>query len=308
MNRRAGLSGFGIIYNKIILKKLGINEPTSWADLAKGECYSWIASADPRKSGSVFMMYEIIVQSFGWEKGMEIISAMSGNCRSFSGNAGSIPKDVALGEAAFGLCIDVYALNAIMDAGDDMLGFVLPFGETVITPDAIALLKGAPEKELARDFIIFNLSEKGQKLWSFFPGADPDAPKEHALLKMSVCPYMYEKYPHAAMLKVSPFEMPVKFHYDMDAAAARMNIFRDYLGILFVDHREDCAKAWKTVLKFPDNKEIRDLFFAHPISSSEEFQSLGRGDYTNSLVRAKLQTEWSNDAGKRYKKIISNHK
>ncbi|MBR5624086.1 ABC transporter substrate-binding protein [bacterium] len=303
-----GLSGFGIIYNKIILEKLGIKEPSSWADLAKGECCSWIASADPRKSGSVFMMYEIIVQSFGWEKGMEIISAMSGNCRSFSGNAGSIPKDVALGEAAFGLCIDVYALNAIMDAGEERLGFVLPPGETVITPDAIALMKGTENYELARDFVIFNLSEKGQKLWSFFPKTDPDAPREHALLKMSVCPYMYEKYPHGAMLRSSPFDMPVKFRYDLEAAAARMNIFRDYLGILFIDHREDCVKAWKTVLASPDNQEIKKLFFAHPVSSSEEFQRLGKGDYTNSLIRAKLQTDWSNDAGKRYKKIISNHK
>jgi len=300
-----GLSGFGIIYNKVILKKLGVKEPVSWSDLAKGECYSWIASADPRKSGSVFMMYEIIVQSFGWEKGMEVISAMSGNTRSFSGNAGSIPKDVALGEAAFGLCIDVYALNAVMDAGEDRLGFILPPGETVITPDAIALLKGAPEKELARDFIIFNLSEKGQKLWSFFPGTDPDAPKEHALLKMSVCPYMYEKYPAAAMLKASPFKMPVKFHYDLRAAADRMNIFRDYLGILFVDHREDCAKAWKAVLDSPEDEGKRRLFFAHPVSSSEQFRELGRGDYTNSRIRAKLQTEWSNDAGSRYKKILS---
>ncbi|MBO7435011.1 ABC transporter substrate-binding protein [bacterium] len=303
-----GLSGFGIIYNKIILEKLGIKEPSSWADLAKGECYSWIASADPRKSGSVFMMYEIIVQSFGWEKGMEIISAMSGNCRSFSGNAGSIPKDVALGEAAFGLCIDVYALNAIMDVGEERLGFVLPPGETVITPDAIALLKGTENYELAKDFVIFNLSEKGQKLWSFFPNADPDAPREHALLKMSVCPYMYEKYPDAAMLKASPFKMPVKFHYDLQAAADRMNIFRDYIGSLFVDQRESCVKAWNVAKDLPGDDWRKELFLRHPIRSDEEFRSLGRGNYTKSQTRAQLMTFWSNDAGKRYNKIISEPK
>ena len=303
-----GLSGFGIIYNKVLLKKLGIDEPKSWSDLAKPEAFSWIASADPRKSGSVFMMYEIIVQRFGWTEGMKIISAMSGNCRSFSGNAGSIPKDVALGEAAFGLCIDVYALNAIMDAGEERLGFLLPPGETVITPDAIALLKGAPEPELAREFILFNLSEKGQKLWSLFPGTDPDAPKEYALLKMSVCPYMYEKYPNGAMLKNSPFKMESKFRYNIDEASARMNIFRDYIGILFVDEITECTKAWKLVKDLEDDDPLKKMFFEHPVVNNEDFLELGVKEYNDPEKKAKLQTEWANNARKRYLSIIKNLK
>ena len=299
-----GLSGFGIIYNKVLLGRLGIAEPKSWADLAKPEAFSWIASADPRKSGSVFMMYEIIAQRFGWEEGMRIISAMNGNCRSFSGNAGSIPKDVALGEAAFGLCIDVYALNAVMDVGEDRLGFILPPGETVITPDAIALLKGAPNPELAKELVAFNLSEKGQKLWSLFPKSDEDAPKEHALLKMSVCPYMYEKYPEGAMLKASPFDMPVKFRYDFNLATARITIFRDYIGILFVDQNKDCAAAWKKVKDLPDDDQMKKLFFAHPVGGEKDFFALADGRYKEPAEKAKLQTEWANDAGKRYREII----
>ena len=303
-----GLSGFGIIYNKILLEKLGIPEPKSWSDLAKPEAFSWIASADPRKSGSVFMMYEIIVQRFGWDEGMKIVSAMSGNCRSFSGNAGSVPKDVALGEAAFGLCIDVYALNAVMDVGEERLGFILPPGETVITPDAIALMKGAPEPELAREFILFNLSEKGQKLWSMFPGTDPDAPKEYALLKMSVCPYMYEKYPDGAMLKNSPFKMEAKFKYDIKDAAARMNIFRDYIGILFVDEIKECTQAWKLVMDREDGDKWREMFFEHPVMKNEDFLKLGLNEYKDPEKKAKLQTEWANNARKRYLSIIKNLK
>ena len=303
-----GLSGFGIIYNKILLERLGIPEPKSWSDLAKPEAFSWIASADPRKSGSVFMMYEIIVQRFGWEEGMKIVSAMSGNCRSFSGNAGSVPKDVALGEAAFGLCIDVYALNAVMDVGEERLGFILPPGETVITPDAIALMKGAPEPELAREFILFNLSEKGQKLWSMFPGTDPDAPKEYALLKMSVCPYMYEKYPEAAMLKSSPFKMEAKFRYNISDAAARMNIFRDYIGILFVDEIKECTQAWKLVKDREDGDKWREIFFEHPVMKNEDFLELGLHEYKDPEKKAKLQTEWANNARKRYLSIIKNLK
>lgn len=303
-----GLSGFGIIYNKVLLKKLGISEPTSWSDLAKPEAFSWIASADPRKSGSVFMMYEIIVQRFGWEEGMKIVSAMSGNGRSFSGNAGSIPKDVALGEAAFGLCIDVYALNAVMDVGEERLGFILPPGETVITPDAIALMKGAPEPELAREFILFNLSEKGQKLWSMFPGTDQDAPKEYALLKMSVCPYMYEKYPEAAMLKSSPFKMEAKFRYNISDAAARMNIFRDYIGILFVDEIKECTQAWKLVKDRDEDDQWKLMFYEHPVANNEDFLELGLKEYNDPEKKAKLQTEWANNARKRYLSIIKNLK
>ena len=44
------------------------------------------------------------------------------------------------------------------------MGFWLPQGETLANPDASAVLKGAPRKELARAFMEYSLSDAGQKL------------------------------------------------------------------------------------------------------------------------------------------------
>ena len=296
-----GLSGFGILYNKILLKKLGLPEPKSWSDLARPECFSWVASADPRKSGSIAIMYEIIVQAFGWHEGMNLISAICGNTRSYSSSSSSISKDVSIGEAAFGLSIDVYGLSAVMEAGDELLGFVLPEGETVITPDSIAILKGAQNKELAEEFIAFNLSEAGQKLWSCYPNSGPDTPKEFPLLKMSVREDMYEKYPDGAMLKHSPFKIKMRFTYNLEAARGRFSILRDYIGLLFVDRIEDCSKARKNTLGLPDSDPRREAFFHHPEQDEQAFIALASTKYKDTAERAAIQANWSNDAGRRYR-------
>ena len=53
----------------IVLNRLRFPEPKTWGDLARPELFSWVRSADPRKSGSVHMAYEIILQAHGWERG-----------------------------------------------------------------------------------------------------------------------------------------------------------------------------------------------------------------------------------------------
>ncbi|MGD8238034.1 MAG: extracellular solute-binding protein, partial [Armatimonadota bacterium] len=61
----AALAGFGIIYNKRVLELVGLPTPETWADLARPEFVTWVGSADPRASGSVHMMYEIMLQAYG---------------------------------------------------------------------------------------------------------------------------------------------------------------------------------------------------------------------------------------------------
>ncbi|MCK5327741.1 MAG: ABC transporter substrate-binding protein, partial [Candidatus Latescibacteria bacterium] len=66
----ATLAGFGIIFNKAVLNMIHLPEPKTWEDLGDPRLLTWVGSADPRSSGSVHMAYEIILQAFGWEKGM----------------------------------------------------------------------------------------------------------------------------------------------------------------------------------------------------------------------------------------------
>jgi ABC-type Fe3+ transport system substrate-binding protein len=161
----ATLAGFGIVYNKVVLELTKLPVINTWEDLASPGVFGWVGSSDPRKSGSVHMVYEIILQAYGWEKGWRIITALGANVRNFSNSASQIPKDVAIGEVAYGLAIDFYAWAQVKEAGADKIGFVMPDNLTIITPDCVAILKGASNREVAQAFIRFVMSAEGQKLW-----------------------------------------------------------------------------------------------------------------------------------------------
>jgi len=92
----AALSGFGILYNRRVCRRLGIPFPQTWMDLAKPAYFTWVGSGDPRSSGSVHMAYEIILQAYGWEEGWAVLAGMCGNTRSFSRSASQVPKDTAM--------------------------------------------------------------------------------------------------------------------------------------------------------------------------------------------------------------------
>src|SRR4029079_9471329 len=107
----------------------------------------------------------------GWTGAMSLLRRLGSNARYFTDQSTSIPRDVASGDATVGMCIDYYGrfqAEAAAEAGrPGRVGCVTRRGETSINPDPIALLRGAPHRELAIAFIEFVLSDEGQKLWSF---------------------------------------------------------------------------------------------------------------------------------------------
>jgi iron(III) transport system substrate-binding protein len=73
------LSAFGIVYNKDIYKKMGLHEPSQFADLCLPELSGWVALADPRQSGSLATTLDAILNNElwaiareeGWEKELD---------------------------------------------------------------------------------------------------------------------------------------------------------------------------------------------------------------------------------------------
>jgi len=210
----AALSGFGIIYNKALCEYLGVVGIDTWADLGRRALAGWVALADPGKSGSAHMMYEIIFQAYGWDTGFRVLSRMAANSRYFTESASDIPRDVALGEVACGLAIDFYAAVQIESAGEDVLGYVLPEGLTVINPDAIGILKGAPNRDLAEAFVRFVLSPEGQRLWMFKAGA-PGGPTDFTPRRLSILPELYAEKENLAV-KLAPFEWKKTYEHDFE--------------------------------------------------------------------------------------------
>jgi ABC-type Fe3+ transport system substrate-binding protein len=295
------LSGFGIIYNRKVLDILHLPEPSTWEDLGSEKFFTWVGSGDPRFSGSVHMAYEIMLQAYGWEKGWANIMKMCGNIRSFSRAGSDVPKDTALGEVACGLAIDIYAKRQEAEAGADRIGFVLPEGLTVINPDSIAILKGAPNAELASKFIEFVLSDEGQKLLTLKKGA-PGGPVNFELGRTSVIPGFAARFGTNASATFDPFTWKGSFVYDAVKGSQRWTLLNDLIGAVIIDTHRELTGAWSK-LKDADPSDPRLVLFLAPPFTEEECMRLATGEWKNPETRTRIRGGWSAEAKQRYIKI-----
>ena len=234
------LTGFGIIYNKPVLQKLGLKAPQNWDDLGKPEYFSWIASGDPRSSGAVHISYEIILQAYGFEKGWNLITRICANVRRFGESSAVAPREVASGEVAAGMVADMTARNEIDAFGGDSLVFVLPSGTTIIGPDSIAAVKGSARPELSRLFIEYVLSPEGQRVLFQPIGANG---QQHALHRMPVVETLYRE---SGAPEVNPYSLPQGLHYDDAKGSRRYNVLNDLMGVWLIDGQSDPEAGMET--------------------------------------------------------------
>src|SRR5439155_12229158 len=155
-------------------------------------------------------------------------------------------KDVTLGETAYAFAIDFFAFTQIAVAGRANMTFVLPQDFTAISPDGIAILKGAPNVVVARRFLDFALGEDGQRLW-FLPRGHPEGPQEYSIERMSVRPDFYKRYQGVSNIEFSPFELKQKFRYDAKLARDRPEVVAALAGALMVDTQTRLGAAWHDV-------------------------------------------------------------
>src|SRR5207344_2093657 len=93
----------------------------------------------------------------------------------FTDSSSKIPHDVGQGNASAGMCIDFYGHSYAREltglSGHPRLVWIAPRGGTTLSADPVAVLKGAPDPEIAQDFVEFCLSPAGQRLWFGKPGS-----------------------------------------------------------------------------------------------------------------------------------------
>lgn len=255
------LSGFGILYNRPLVERLGLPVPKSWNDLARPEYFSWVGSGDPRSSGSVHMCYEIILQSFGFEKGWPIIARICANVRSFGEAGGTVPREVATGDIAAGMVIDQYAQTVIKSVGDEALALVLPEQETIIGPDPIAMLRGATHPDLAKLFIEYSLTVEGQRLLYQAAGVNG---QRHTLYRMPVLPALYAE---AEAPKPNPYTFKGGLAYDNELATRRWAILNDLMGVWLIDAHADLKAARHYGLTA--GKAFEDELYRPPLTENE---------------------------------------
>jgi ABC-type Fe3+ transport system substrate-binding protein len=298
----ATLSGFGIIYNKTVLNLTRLPVIRTWADLALPVAFGWVGSSDPRKSGSVHMAYEIILQAYGWDRGWQILTALGANVRNFTNSASQVPKDVAIGEVAYGLSIDFFAWAQVNEVGADKIGFVMPDNLTIIYPDSIGILKGAPNPEVARAFLRFVMSPPGQKLWLMAKGTD-GGPQKYQLNRFSVLPSLYETDQRNLAVKANPFAWQSVFAFDAKKGSERWAIVNDLIGALIIDQKQLLNQAWKTALAGGLTESEWRRLAAMPVSEQEALE-LSQTKWQDPALRNQKLNEWIHFARAKYQKNI----
>jgi ABC-type Fe3+ transport system substrate-binding protein len=298
----ATLAGFGIVYNKVVLQLTKLPVIATWEGLASPVAFGWVGSSDPRKSGSVHMAYEIILQAYGWEKGWRIITGLGANVRNFTNSASQVPKDVTVGEVAYGLAIDFYAWAQVNEAGADKIGFVMPDNLTVIGPDCIGILKGAPNRSIAEAFIRFVMSAAGQKLWLWAKGSI-GGPQRFQLNRFSVLPSLYELSPQSTAVKVNPFSWHSEFTFDDKLSSARWSIVDDLIGAMVIDPKKLLNQAWRAASVDGLSEQEWQRLAAMPISSAEAL-NLATTKWKDPALRNLKLNEWGQFARAKYQKGI----
>ncbi|HEV3257170.1 MAG TPA: extracellular solute-binding protein [Gemmataceae bacterium] len=301
------LSSFGILYNRRVLGRIGQPEPVHWADLGRPGLRSWVAAGDPRVTGSVHMVYEIILQGQGWDPGLRMLLRMGANTHSFIRDSGTLTRTVSNGEVAAAGNLDANALSAVARDPEGM-GFELPPKETVINPDAVAVLKGAPRPQLARAFVEFTLSDAGQRLILLRPG-QPGGPRRHALGRLSVVEALYAQFPPEtrAVGNVNPFTVRDTIPYKDQVANRRWDALNDLFGAWVVDAHPELTAAWQAVLDSgldrQERQRLEDELFAPPCSEAELAAHARSIADDSPRVRTATVTRWGEEARERYRRV-----
>jgi len=280
----ACLSSFGICYNSDSLRRLGVKElPASWSDLTNPLLFKQVALADPTKSGSAAKAFEMVIQqqmqelvreagveapeilAVGWKRGLEIIQAASANARYFTDAAGKVPLDVSLGDAAAGMCIDFYGRfqSEAVKVGEtpSRLQYFTPAGGSSVGVDPIGLLRGAPNRAVAEEFIAFVLSPEGQKLWNFKVGT-PGGPKKYALRRLPVLKELYapEFTPFRSDPGVMPYEEAKLFTYHPAWTSPLFKTMSFIIRVMCLDSHDEQASAWKALAAAGFPREALKVF------------------------------------------------
>lgn len=275
------LSSYGILYNRDALKRLGIaRAPEQWEDLTDPRYVGEIALADPTKSSSIAKAFENLIQQQmqqrlavlraaapdrpaaeleaqaireGWVRGLQVLQLIGANSRYFTDSSQKPPIDVSQGNSAVGICIDFYGryqAEAVRrrDASA-RLEFVTPRGGTVSSVDPIALLRGAPNRDVAEAFIEYSLSMEGQKLWNFKVGS-PEGPAQFSLRRLPIRRDFYARADWKELRSdpdAEPFAASAQLVY---VPAWTGGIFREMafiIRVMSLDTHPELVRAWRAV-------------------------------------------------------------
>jgi iron(III) transport system substrate-binding protein len=157
------LEVYGVAFNPRLLRRLGVADLREWDDLLNPKLKGQIAQCTPTRSSSSHATYQVILQGKGDSAGWEWLKQLAGNTGVFVSSSREVPAVVARSEFAVGFAVPSYYAFEEKLAGFD-IRFVAP-RNAFVTPEPFAILAGAKHPRVARLFLSFLLSARGQQLF-----------------------------------------------------------------------------------------------------------------------------------------------
>ncbi|MBQ9788016.1 MAG: extracellular solute-binding protein [Lentisphaeria bacterium] len=333
------LSSFGICYNIDRLAELdcdclngGSNYlATEWETLGDKHFFNSLILADPSKSGSVNKCFETIIQhtmqeavkkygeskgvEIGWQNGFNLIKKMVGNSLIITDSASKVTREVAKGNGAAGIAIDFYALSeneySGVNSADNRptIYYNAPKSGSPISADPIQLLRGAPNRQIAEEFIDFLLSIEGQKIWDYRVGT-PGGPIKYALRRPPVRRDLYsEKYlKYFADPDYNPYQSAENAVYRGDWTGRYFNLIRILIRCTMLDVETELKSAWQAIIKAGGEEKVPQAAEAFnqiivPYSECRQVSDLLYVNSDNTMLDVvRLRKKWSETAANNFRK------
>jgi iron(III) transport system substrate-binding protein len=149
------------LYNEKVLKKLRLPPPKTWQDLLNPIYRGNVVHTLPYASGTMHETIEILMQAFGEKEAWAYLRSLAAQLSRFSTGSTDTTQLVARGEVPIGIAQP--QMNAMAARKDGFPVRDLLPEKTILVPEAVALLKGAPNEEVGKIFLDWLFSMDGQK-------------------------------------------------------------------------------------------------------------------------------------------------
>jgi phosphoglycerate transport regulatory protein PgtC len=149
------------LYNEKVMKALRLPPPKTWKELINPIYRGNVVYTLPYASGTMHEMVEIILQTMGEKEGWAYLRLLAAQLARFSTSSVDTTHVVNRGEVPMGLAQP--QMNALSSRKDGYpVSDLLP-DKTILVPEAVALLKNAPNAETGKIFLDWLFSMDGQK-------------------------------------------------------------------------------------------------------------------------------------------------
>lgn len=160
-----GLNPIVFLSNKEFLKENNLQAPTSWYDLLDPAYANGLQMADARTSGTGFNRIASIILALGSEdEAFDYMEKMHENVQVYtkSGGGGTVP--VATRQASSGVFFLVDSIETAKRGYDVEISF--PKEGSVVSVEAMALVKNGPNQEIAKQFMDWLVSYEAQSIYA----------------------------------------------------------------------------------------------------------------------------------------------